>query len=284
MMPLGSAVLLPSVRDTLDVDLRAALTQLDGVLLQPADETQAHITEAGENGLDLTHCPQTRDDCALQIAVLADVDYVVTFAVEEAGDGMLLRGGFLAVDGSAKRHIAGELTSPQVDNGVSLRAFVTRLVKGEGKAQKLPFLLTVEPAGSVINVDGVPTTVPKDNLVWLLPGDHALHIEAPHRAPVERTINVHPDGENNELVLALNVADTPVAFYAGVSVATLGGLLTVAAGSAAVVSDALLENGLIAHTDRGTALFIGRTSLGVAGAGVALLGFGTAAAAIWSEP
>jgi hypothetical protein len=283
VMPLGSAVLLPSVRDSLDGDLRAAVGALDGIQVQAATETQAHIQEAADNGLDLTTCPASRDDCALRVGLLADVDSVVTFAVEEAGDRLVLRGSFLAVDGSKKRRIAGELIAPQRDNGVSLKSFVARLLTGTGAVQNLPFRLSVEPAGSDVRVDGAAAALSHGGLLWLAPGDHALHIEAPGRAPIERTIAVHPDGDDNELVLALSEADTPVPFYVGVATAGVGGLLALGAGAVAVFTEVQLEQGQVTFTQRQFALNGGKTSVFVAAGGVALLGAGVVAA-MWPEP
>jgi hypothetical protein len=282
-MPLGSAVLLPSVRDSLDGDLRASVGALDGIQVETAAETQAHIQEAADNGLDLTTCPASRDDCALRVGVLADVDSVVTFAVEEAGDRLVLRGSYLSVDGTKKRRIAGELIAPQRDNGVSLKSFVARLVTGTGAVQNLPFRLSVEPAGSDVRVDGAPAALSHGGLLWLAPGDHALHIEAPGRAPVERTIAVHQDGDDNDLVLALSEAETPVPFYVGVATAGVGGLLALGAGAVAVFLELQLEQGQVAHAQRDVAVNGGRASVYVAGGGVALLAVG-AVAAMWPEP
>jgi hypothetical protein len=279
VMPLGSA-LLPSVKDALENDLRAALLA-EGLRVQSAEVTHAHFTEATASGLDLSRCPPTRDDCALQIGVLADVDFVVTFVVEDVGERMLLRGGWLAVDGKEARHIAGELVLPQNDGGRSVKALVARLVTGKGPPSKLPYQLTVEPAESGIRVDGAPMLLPSDHTLWLLPGEHVLHIEAPTRAPLERRITVNPDGEGNQLVLALSDAEANVGLYVGLTVAGVGGLLTLTAGTVAAVTEAQLHQGQIKSIDRTQWVDVGQVSVGASVAGVLMLA-GGAAAVLWS--
>src|SRR6185437_3294604 len=96
--------------------------------------------------------------------------------------------------------------------------------------------------------------------------------EAPGRAPVERTIAVHPDGDDNELVLALSEADTPVFFYVGVATAGVGGLLALGAGAVAGFLEFQLEQGQISHAARDPAVGGGKVAVGVAAGGVALLG------------
>jgi hypothetical protein len=280
VMPLGSAVLLPSVRDALDADLRAAVAGVPDVRVQDAEETQAHITEAGESGLDLVHCPPSREDCALRVGVLADVDYVVTFVVEEAGDRLLLRGGWVSTDGKERRHIAGELYAKDKDPlGQKLRALVTRVVTGAGEPSDLPFALSVEPVESRILVDGAPRSLARDRL-WLLPGPHVLHIEAPERAPLERMIQVSPDGEGNELTLALAEADTPIPFYVGVGVAATGGLLALGGATVYSVDELLLENGQVSFKDRPIALFSGYAAAGATVTGLLFIGGGAVVAAV----
>ncbi len=280
VMPLGTAVLLPSVRDALDADLRAAVAAQPGLVVQPADETQAHIQEAGQNGLDLVHCPPSREDCALRVGVLADVDYVVTFAVEEVGDRLLLRGGWLATDGTEKRFVAGELYAKDKDPmELRLRALVASVVTGKGEPSDLPYALSVEPSESLIYVDGAPRSL-SQHYLWLPPGEHVLRIEAPQRAPQERIIKVSPDGVDNELVLALAEADTPVPFYVGLGVASAGGLLAMGAAAVAVVEEYNLEQGRVPFAQRDGALFTGRVSVGVVAAGALMLGGGAVVAVV----
>src|SRR6185503_12578895 len=97
--------------------------------VQPTDETRDHIDEAARAGLDLKHCPPFREDCALRIGIVGDADYVVTFVVEDVGDRLLLRGGWMSTDGKNKRHVAGELTDKD-PTGKKLRALVRRIVTG----------------------------------------------------------------------------------------------------------------------------------------------------------
>lgn len=282
MMPLQAEALLPSARDALERDVRAALAAR-GVVVQPAEETRAHIEEGARSGLD---CPLTLEDCAVRVGLIADVDVVVTAAVEVIEERTLLRAAWLDVRGRSPRRIAGALVLPSLDGGASLRNLVGLLVDGQGQPAPVPVHVEVDPPTSALAIDGRSAAA---GLVWLRPGAHVVRAEAPGRISLERTVEVTAAGDDDPILLALQPLPIeepfPVGLAAGIGVGITGTVVGALAGAVALV----IENDLaqvMPKDERQQRQSFGLAAVVVAGLGgaLAVTGAGLSLAAVGDAP
>jgi hypothetical protein len=237
VMPLSAEALLPSAREGLEADLRAAITSL-GVELQDAERTKVHVDSAMKSGLD---CSLARDDCAVRVGLVAGVDVVVTASVEVVGERTLFRAAWLPVQGKPARRVAGAFTLPALDGGKSLGNLVKLLVTGKGQPAPVPVRIDVDPVTASLAVDGKSAA---SGISWLLPGPHALHAEAAGRVAVDKRLVVSSEGDDEPVILVLPPIPTeepfPATFAAGVGLGVTGAALAVASGAAI----AFIENDL----------------------------------------
>jgi hypothetical protein len=272
VMPLAAEALLPSTREALERDLRAAIRSHD-VEVQPASETRGHIEEGARSGLD---CALTRDECAVRVGLIADVDVVVTAAVEVVAERTVLRAGWLDVHGKAPRRIAGALVLPAVDGGASLKNLVRLLVEGAGEPVLVPVRTDVAPPTSALSLDGRSAGA---GVLWLLPGHHLLRAEAPDRTPLERDLEVRQEGIDEPVLVALPplpVDDPlPVTLAAGLGVGISGAVIGGVAGAVVLFLESDLQRVMPLDERRGRQT-AGVASVVVAGIGgaMALTGLG----------
>lgn len=274
-LPVVAEGLLPSARDALDADIRAAVESF-GVTLQPAAETRAHLDEGSVTGLD---CRLTEDACALRVGLIADVDAVLVTTVELIGDRMLLRGAWLVVDGERRRHIAGEIKMPALDGGHMLRAALGRLVTGKGEPTPLPVDVTLEPATARLTVDEQDMSGPR---LWLVPGAHEVRVFAEGHEPIKRTVVIAEDGSQGPLAFALapaaRVEEAPTLLYVGASIASVGAILAMGGVAVVGVVEADLQGGKVANDRRADAQAGGVVALACVVIGTTLAAGGAAAA------
>lgn len=291
VLPISAPGLLPSASQTLEQDLRDAVASF-GVTVQPAAETQSHLAEGAKAGLD---CRLTDEACALRVGLIADVDVVLVTSVELIGDRMLLRGAWLGVESGTRRHIAGEIKMPALDGGRLLRATVGRIVTGKGEATPLPVEVSVAPGNARVLIDGEPHvvragangangTIGGNSVVWLVPGDHQIVVEADGHETVERNVTIAPDGSQGVLAFALpqaaRVEEASTFVYVGAAVATVGAVLAVAGGAGATYVESELQEGKISDERRGDSVLLGQVSLGGVVLGVLMAAGGAALALV----
>jgi hypothetical protein len=286
VLPISAPGLLPSASQSLEQDLRDAVASF-GVTVQPAAETQAHLSEGAKAGLD---CRLTDEACALRVGLIADVEVVLVTSVELIGDRMLLRGAWLGVADDTRRRVAGEIKMPALDGGRLLRATVGRIVTGKGDATPLPVELSVDPVDARVQIDGEPQLLPKGTaagpagVIWLVPGEHSVRVEADGHETVERSVTIAPDGSQGALAFALptaaRVEEASSFVYVGAAMATVGAVLAVAGGAGATFVESELQEGKISDERRGDSLLLGQVSLGSVALGVLMAAGGAALALV----
>lgn len=278
MIPLVAESLLPSARDALDREMRAAFAAA-GVEIQPSEETRAHIEEGVRSGLD---CRLTVDECAIRVGLIADVDVVITATIDVIEERSVLRAAWLPVRVRDPRRITAAMVLPTLDGGSSVRSLALLLARGEGKPALVPVRLELEPASSALAVDGRSAGA---GVLWLLPGRHKLDVEAPGYVATTRALDVPQAGLEEPVVVALapvaGEESFPLALAAGIGVG-ITGLVVGGVGSGAAL---FLEQDLgqvMSIDERRQRQSFGVASVVVAGIGgaLALVGAGLSVAGV----
>ncbi|MCC7072337.1 MAG: hypothetical protein IT383_13495 [Deltaproteobacteria bacterium] len=273
VLELQAPGLLPGAQRDLDAAVRESVAAL-GYQVQPLEQTRAAIEDAMSAGLQ---CVFARDECALKVGLIAEVQAVVTTSVEIIDDRMVLRGLFVQTEGTKqeRRRAAGVVVLPAADGGASLRAFVLRLVTGRGPPSPLPVRVVVEPVDASITLDGKPE---QPGVRWLLPGDHALAATAPGYTAGSLRFHVERDLSDEPVTLRLEAQPARTLTWVGWTAAGVGSLMTLGGGVGAGVTEVMLNNGLVAHDNREAVVTLGLVGLGTAAAGLVVVGVGVAVA------
>lgn len=265
--------LLPGAQKDLDAAVRESLGAL-GYQVQPIEQTRAAIDDAQRAGLE---CVFAKDDCALKVGLVADVQAVVTTTVEIIDDKMVMRGLYLVTDAarSERRRAAAVIVMPAADGGASVRAFVERLVKDHGKATPLPVRLVVEPVEGSVLLDGKPGVT---GVQWLVPGSHTVAASAPGYLPGSLTFTVARDLVVEPITLRLEPEPSKTMTWVGWTAAGVGSLLAVGGAAGAAITEGMLQGGYVANNNRDSVVTLGVVGLVTAGAGLAVVGVGVAVA------
>lgn len=273
VLDLQAPVLLPGAQKDLDAAVRESVHAL-GYEVQPLEQTRAAIEDAQRAGLE---CVFARDDCALKVGLVADVQAVVTTSVEIVDDKMIMRGLFLLTEAakSERRRAAAVIVLPTADGGASVRGFVERLVKGRGNPTALPVRLVVEPLEAGVTLDDKPATA---GVQWLVPGLHVVAASAPGFLTGTMTFPVGRDLATEPVTLRLEAEPAKTLTWVGWTAAGVGSLLTVGGAAGAAVTEAMLRGGVVANTNRDAVVTLGLVGLVTAGAGIAVVGVGVAVA------
>lgn len=273
VLELQAPGLLPGAQRDLDAAVRESVASL-GYQVQPLEQTRAAIEDAMSAGLQ---CVFARDECALKVGLIAEVQAVVTTSVEIIDDRMVLRGLFVQTEGTKqeRRRAAGVIVLPAADGGASVRAFVERLIKDRGRPTPLPVRVVVEPVDATITLDERPE---RAGVRWLLPGDHALAASAPGFTPGSLRIHVDRDVSDEPVTLRLEPHPARTLTWVGWTAAGVGSLMTLGGGLGAGVTEVMLNNGLVAHDNRDAVVTLGLVGLGTAAAGLVVVGVGVAVA------
>lgn len=273
VLELQAPGLLPGAQRDLDGAVRESVTAL-GYEVQSLEQTRAAIEDAQRAGLE---CSFARDDCALKVGLVADVQAVVTTSVETIDDKMVLRGLFLTTEGarSERRRAAAVVVLPSADGGASVRAFMERLIKDRGKPTPLPVRVVVEPVDAVVTLDGRPVGA---GVLWLSPGEHQLAASAPGHLPGILPFTVGRDVVDEPVTLRLEAEPAKTLTWVGWTAAGVGTLLTVGGAAGATITELMLQDGVVAQSNRNDVVTLGVVGLATAGVGVAVVGVGVALA------
>ncbi|MBI1948824.1 MAG: hypothetical protein HYS27_24270 [Deltaproteobacteria bacterium] len=273
VLELQAPGLLPGAQHDLDAAVRESMAGL-GYQVQPLEQTRAAIEDAMSAGLQ---CVFAKDECALKVGLVAEVQVVVTTSVETIDDKMVLRGLFLQTEGKKqeRRRAAAAIVLPSSDGGASVRAFVERLVTGRGAPTPLPVRVVVEPVDAAVKLDGKPTTT---GVRWLAPGDHVLDAAAAGYTPGTLTFHVERDLVTDPVTLRLEAEPAKTLTWVGWTAAGVGSLMMVGGGLGAGVTELMLRTGSVAHDNRDAVVTLGLVGLGTAAAGLVVVGAGVAVA------
>lgn len=273
VLELQAPGLLPGAQRDLDSAVRESVAAL-GFEVQSIEQTRAAIEDAQRAGLE---CSFASDDCALKVGLVADVQAVVTTSVESIDDKMVLRGLFLPTEGakSQRRRAAAVVVLPSADGGASVRAFMERLVKDRGKATPLPVRVVVEPVNAAVALDGKPVGA---GVLWLVPGEHVLAASAPGHLSGTLPFTVGRDVASEPVTLRLDAEPAKTLTWVGWTAAGVGTLLTVGGAAGATITELMLQDGVVANSNRNDVVTLGVVGLATAGVGMAVVGVGVAVA------
>lgn len=256
--------LLPAAREEMENQVRLGLKDA-GVDVQDGAATAGFVKEAAAAGLA---CSLAEEECALKVAVAADVDGVVVGrSVSRKGKSALeltlatLEGKHQSIAGSeAPRLIARRLKDPHA-----------------GPATPLPQPLLLEPEDAGLVVDGQDAVV-DDDVVWLTPGAHTLTLG--HSGYDSRVVVVDVPGDRLPAPASL-VLERSFPLMTGVGLVTAGGGVGITAlfGLLTLLVEADLADG-VAQKDLEATRGTGQVFLAVTGVGVAAIGVGAAVAIV----
>ena len=273
VLELQAPGLLPGAQHDLDAAVRESVGGL-GFQVQPLEQTRAAIEDAMSAGLQ---CVFAKDECAIKVGLVADVQVVVTTSVEIIDDRMVMRGLFVQTEGKKqeRRRAAAGIVLPAADGGASVRALVERLVTGRGAPTPLPVRVVVEPVEATIKLDGNPATA---GVRWLVPGEHLLDAAAAGYTPGTLAFRVERDLVDEPVTLRLEAQPARTLTWVGWTAAGVGSLMTLGGGLGAGVTELMLQSGAVAHGNREAVVTLGLVGLGTAAAGLVVVGAGVAVA------
>lgn len=273
VLELQAPGLLPGAQRDLDEAIRASVAEL-GYEVQPLEQTRAAIADAQRAGLE---CVFAKDDCALKVGLVADVQAVVTTTVEIVDDKMVMRGLYLVTEGarSERRRVAAIIVLPAADGGTSVKRFVARLVTERGAPTPLPVRVVVEPVDATITLDGKAALA---GVQWLVPGEHKVAARAEGYVPGDMGFSVGGDLSGEPVTLRLEPERAKTMTWVGWTAAGVGTLLTVGGAAGAAITEGMLQGGVVAHTNRDSVAALGLVGLVTASVGVAVVGVGVAVA------
>lgn len=273
VLELQAPGLLPGAQRDLDAAVRESVGAL-GFEVQPIEQTRAAIEDAMSAGLQ---CVFAKDECALKVGLVADVQAVVTTSVEIIDDRMVMRGLFVQTEGKKqeRRRGAAVIVLPAADGGASVRALVERLVTGRGAPTPLPVRIVVEPVEATIMLDGKPAAV---GVRWLAPGEHVLDAAATGYTSGTLPFKVERDLVSEPVTLRLEAQPARTLTWVGWTAAGVGSLMMLGGGLGAGVTELMLQTGSVTHGNRDAVVTLGLVGLGTAAAGLVVVGAGVAIA------
>jgi hypothetical protein len=208
------------------------------------------------------------------VGLVAEVDTVFRASVELFERDMLLKMTRIDVhdEKGTPRRVAGRLELSALDDGKSLRSMVQRVVTGKGEATPVPVEIRVTPTEAELFLDGKRVDA---GVHWLQPGPHAVRAQAPEHADLHSDVEVHADGEDNEVALAMTpiVVEVPVMRYVGLGLVGIGALAVVGGGAAAGVLEWRLSSPQ-QLTQREQGQLLGRGALVTTAVGAGALAIG----------
>jgi hypothetical protein len=274
-LPLEAKALLPGATAELDAAAREAVAAL-GFHVQDRQVTLSTIQDAVDAGLD---CSTLTDACVQRVGTAAEVDVVVTGAVEVVDGKMVLRVGVRPIGAgtTAARVRAGVVVLSNADGGASISQVVRRALTGSGAPTPLPAHVTVDPPSATLLVDGAP---PPAGALWLTPGAHQVEAQAEGYLPASERLLVEESGAPATLAVRLSEEPSPVLLYTGLGLLATGGLLALGGGGYAGVVEARLALHQVRHDQRDGEQAGGIAALLVAGAGAAIAAIGVTTAVL----
>ncbi|MDP2343163.1 MAG: hypothetical protein Q8O67_19555 [Deltaproteobacteria bacterium] len=286
-LPVDSPGLLPGVRESLDVQLRAALLEA-GYVVQDAEKTKRFVKDAVDAGLS---CSLSDDDCALKAGIAAGVDAVVVVRAVTVDDKLVVELRSVSVEGLPTVGAAGLGDSPG-----NLARLARRLKSPHeaGAATALPVSVGVEPRDVLISVDGrllerqpvakggapeSATQAQRDTrtrVFWLEPGPHLLQISAEGFDARSVAVDVKGDRLPPPVSVALEKS-FPLLVGVGIGAGVGGGVLALVCITGVGLVEAVLAQPQEPSARAGMTTF-GRVLVGGAVVGVVAAGTGTALA------
>lgn len=306
VLPVDGPGLLPSVRDGVELAVRASLTGRPGDKVQARDETSALLADAAAGGLS---CSLDSALCAARIGAIGGVDHVVITSLRELGAVVSMT----LVDTATQRAVRiafGPAAPTARDGGASVKAVVARLLQPPSTLD-----LDVIPPDASVTVDGIVVgRAPLDAPLALAAAPHNVRVTAPRHRDVVKAIDTSGSSASIKITIKLDsdaaAAEAPASelreyrrnqphervgggwspeeprpkgvqplFVAGVATAGAGGL--VALGS--VIGVALVEAqmstprpGRDDPAEKDAAQTLGRALLVATGAGIVAAGVGGA--------
>ena len=257
--------LLVGAREELEEQVRQGLRDA-GVDVQDGARTAGFVKDAAAAGLA---CSLNDDECALKVAVAADVDGVVVGRLVSLRGRTALELSLVTLDG-ARAAVAG--SDPPRLCGRRLKE------PSAGPPTPLPQPIVVEPGGGSVVIDGKDVVVDDSGVVWLSPGAHRLVVVKGGYVSKELVFEVKGDRLPPPVSLVLE-KEFPVVTGVGLVVAGGGVVVATVAGLVALLVDQTLASG-VTPQEVDDARASGLVALGICGVGVVATGAGAALAVV----